>query len=302
MFFLNTTFLGLYHTADVNPVDLANVNKITLSLGIFDKIFATKDVSRPFPSSIPSIWDLKTILLGEFKGDLMIGNASFTVDTITSLRIKRREKDTYNWITMFEFPIDKEEDFEITCYDKFARSNVEYEYALVPVLNNVEGAYNPVSIMSKFNGLYIVDKDTAYSTILNTQYPNPTRKRESSKVATMGSKHPFTINKSKQNYYEGEVEGTFIQMNEDKELTESDFEMGWRYRDGMKDWLFDGNLKVLKYDDGRMFLIAITDDITDTSNHRLNTVTRFSWNESGNVDSSKDLYEAGLIDVYMDGE
>ena len=82
-----------------------------------------------------------------------------------------------------------------------------------------------------------------------------------------------------------------------------DTKNSWEYREELKNWLFNGMPKILKYDDGRMWIISIVGDISDSADgHRENIKTTFEFAETGNPEKNKDLFYGGLIDSYIEGE
>ncbi len=299
MIFSGTTFTGCRHTLDATATNITGMTRLTVKKAVFDDLFITKNTAGEYTLNIPEIWDYDTVLHAEFNGDLFAGNTKFTTETVSHLRIKRREKGSFDWLTLYELPIAKEEDFHFIKYDRLARSGVEYEYAIVPSKNGTEGNMNVSSILSAFEGIFIIDSAQIFHTILNVDPPSPARRKDSNVVSTLDGKYPYTVANSALNYDTGSLSATFIE--EDASPQGFNAANGWRYRQRFKDFLFNGKPKILKYGDGRMWLAAISGDITETANgHEQNVITTFTWNECGDAENNRDLFNAGFTDVEGD--
>ena len=66
----------------------------------------------------------------------------------------------------------------------------------------------------------------------------------------------------------------------------------------MLDFLVNENVKILKYFDGRSFMVEITDVPTDTSSEHPDKHTiSFTFTEVGNLLSNEDMYVNGFLDI-----
>ena len=172
-------FIGYNFCADGNALDPTptNVNNITttrLQNGIFDHFNVTRNVTFDYSSIIPIDWDIDTIMDANFKGNISAGNVDQVASGITGIRVKRRVKGTFDWITIKELPVEKSEDLSFVVTDNLNAYNVEYEYAFVPMLGDVEGNYIIESILSKFEGVFICDADTVFKFMAGVEYSNNT--------------------------------------------------------------------------------------------------------------------------------
>ncbi len=301
--FFGMSFIGSTNSNFASPIYRDDVDYVEVKNGIIDDLYLTANITDSYTTSIPTIWDYDTILHAQFNGNLFAGNSDFTVETTSHLRVKRRKKGTYKWTTLFEIPVNKKEDFSFTRIDKYARGKTNYEYSIVPVLNNTEGNYNISNIETLFEGIFIVDANKIYHSKYNIEHINPKRQKPSTVVVPIDRQYPFVVSNGEVNYYSGEIKATFIEESTSGDDTVLNFERAWEYRDGFKDWLLNGIPKIIKYDDGRMWLVMITGDIDEESEgHWDNVKTTFGFTEIGDCESNNDLYHNGLIDVYMDGE
>lgn len=261
-----------------------------------DDLFITRNTGLSNSNLLVGDWDYDTILHAKFNGNLSAGNVDYTLDQVSALRIKRREVGALNWITLYEIPINNVTDFNFERVSYLERSNTKYEFAIVPVNNGIEGNYNTNTVDSLFDGVVLVDRNAVFKTVLNTSI-SMQKNRNGATVAPVGRRYPLSISNGFNNYDSGSIKATFIQQIG----LEFDVKNGWRWRRDFMNYLVDSNVKVLKFYDGRMWLVAITGNpLEDSSAHIDMPYTSFDWTEVGDVEKSKDLYKYGLIDVDLD--
>ena len=118
----------------------------------------------------------------------------------------------------------------------------------------------------------------------------------SSTLSLYNNRYPCVTNNSISNYEQGSIAGDFIKF--DQENLTVDISVGIDYRNNVKDWLFNRKPKILKFYDGRIWLISVSGDISDTTDgHNDLRKIGFDWVEIGNVNNPEDLYDCGLSDV-----
>lgn len=299
MIFCGFGIVGMNHSGDYVATDIANITFVKLTKAVFDEILISKNVTNEYSNIIEQAWDFDTILHALFDGNLHAGNVDFTVEQVSKIRIKRRKKNSYDWITLFEVPIEKVEDFDFERIDRYARSNQEYEYALVPVIGNAEGNLNINSIYSEFEGIYLVEKNLGYGSAIETSISTQ-KNRPTTVVNTLGRRTPYVITNGKNNYYSGQVSAIYVNQNPD--TCEMETESGWQYREAIMEFLCDGKPKILKSDDGRIWMVNVVGSPSESENpHPLYPTTSFEWVEIGDIESSTMLYENNFIDVNVEG-
>ena len=300
MVFISNGFLKAYESFSHTPTNIVDMDMVSLSGAIYDELFVSSEVDSDYSTSIPSEWDYSTIIHALFNGNLSGGNMEFYVDQVSSLRIKRREAGAFDWITLFDVPINAPDDFQFTRLDKYARANTEYEYGMVPVVNDMEGEIIYASILSDFDGVFISEKDITYGTILDVEI-SAQKNRESSTIVTHGRKYPYVISNGYSDYYSGSISGSFIEQDQ---LTKMyDVENGVNYRRRLDAFLNNGRPKVIKTYDGRMWIAKCTGAPSqDDSRYIYAPITRFSFTEIADAESSHDLYINGFIDCDIEGD
>ena len=97
------------------------------------------------------------------------------------------------------------------------------------------------------------------------------------------------------NYYSGSASGTFIALDIKNHSWKVDD--GVNYRQKLMAFLCNGKPKILKYRDGRIWIIGITDNPSESEqNHPDKIQTSFSWTQIGEANDFDDLYYNGFID------
>lgn len=303
MFFCGYAACMGRHSSDITPTNLDNVVQVKIKNMIVDGFYITRDTDPSrYGLVIPPIskWDFNTILNAPLNGNLLGGNVDFISDEIQSIRVKRAELDSYNWLTLFDVPINNNADLSFTRTDYTARGNQDFKYAFVPVWNDhIEGNYNINTVKSEFNGIWIVDKNTSVNAILNLEL-STTRNIVTSTIIPLGRKYPYVNHYGLSNYTSGSFDVTFINYN----YLEHDWEIdsASKYRELIEAFLTDGCPKIIKHDDGRIWLACISDSISkNESQHVKMPIQSISFTEIGKYDSPRDLYDSNIIDVNIEG-
>ena len=290
MYFCGQTFYGDNKSSRSALVDITNLNSITLDDGIYDDLFITKNYNMVITNSNKE-WDFDTIFHAMFKDNLLAGNIEFALNTITSIRIKQREKGKFDWITIYDIPINSIEDLSFVRTYKYCKGNTNYEFAVLPVLNNtIEGNMSVVECESKFTGAYLMERDSSIQMVINFESTQQ-RNHSSITIQTLGRTKPFYITNGMSNYESGSINVVFIQFDNCEPNTKT----GAKYRKNIYDMLTNKKPKILKFDDGRTYIIGITDAISQTSDVDI-PVSTITWTEIADIDSEEDLYENGFLD------
>lgn len=301
-------FFGSFLSADVmsvagTPTDINNINKIELSNGIYDELFATKDVEGELTETIQQEWDFDTILHAMFDGNAMAGNINWAIDSISNIAIKRRKIGEFNWITLETKEVNSYDDFSIVGTDKTAAPNFEYEYVVIPILNGIEGNYSsasPLKVTS--SSLVVLDKDEMWATVVTDGFCDEVSNVPNSAIITMNDVYPTIISNTSANYKTITVNCQFIPTEEDSmencsrvldELTPAQITLN---NDAFMKFLNNKKPKLLKNIDGRIWLVYVTTPPTNSADgdYLMRKIT-FGCTEIGDINSEEDLYYAGLI-------
>ena len=220
----------------------------------------------------------------------------WNIDLVSHLLIKRKKVDDFKWITLDVQKILSVEDFNIRGNDITTTPNNEYEYAAVPIFNGVEGFYSKTKVDVGIDSIVIADRDETWSTIFSDNYFDSSVVSPSSIVNPMYDKYPTVIKNSDADYEEISVTASFFPLDKDNFDYDVSDEARVKYLNKAKIFLRNGNPKILKSMDGRVWLVDINTPPTDSANgHHANRQLTFSCVEIGDANNEEHLWEYGFI-------
>lgn len=295
-------FLGIDIFSDSSSIGLnsfaATPSSFSLKNAVFDEAFLASDTSR-FKSTDYK-WDSDVLVFATFDSqNLEAGNIGTLGDKIQSMQLRRREVGKKDWTALIAYPIYDTDHLNFSFVDYFARGRkTKYEYSVNYILKDgTELPYISASVISEFCGAVISDSTESYHIFLDPSITSTTRNRQSNVITTLNSKYPYVFFGSSSNYDSATFSGTVIR-NEDGDYW--DFDGSYRYREEMKDWLTNGEPKILKMEDGREWLMSVNGNVDeDCSEHIDKVKISFDFVQIGDYDNSEDLSNNGLI-IYND--
>jgi len=295
-------FVGYNFFSDVNALDSApssvdNITSTQLSNAIFDHFNVTKNTDTPFSTTIPANWDYDTIFDADFAGNLNAGNVDFLIDQISAIKIKRRVQGTFNWLTLKTIPVNDVEDLTFVFNDFLNAYGVTYEYALVPVLNDIEGNYIINSVFSQFNGVFIGDAEQTFKFLYDVEYGTNARNQQVGTFQPLGKQYPIIVANGLLSYESGSVSATIL--NDDYENTGViDPVAIVQKKTIIKNYLTNKKAKLLKDFNGNVWLCMVTDNVQvayRTGSAMGIPQIQFNWVQIGDANSQSDLYANGVI-------
>lgn len=310
MIFLGFNFLQDRYSWQPVPTNLTNITEVKIENGIYDYLNITKDTNFPYITTYPSGWDNNTIIDADFNGNVNAGNVDYVVSQINQIRVKRRKKGDFEWYTLFNIDINKITDVDFVRYDYLAQNDTEYEYAIVPIIGNVEGEYAMNSILSEFYGVFITDGKSSYKLKENASYSSNERVRLSATYEPYGAKYPVIISNGDLSYDKGTVSGDIIIKNENKQSVTEDGIVIYTENEGLdrkktverlesiKKFLTTPSSKILKDFNGNIWLVTLSDNLPINYYSEVGmgfAQISFNWSQIGDANDGEDLYDAGLI-------
>lgn len=299
--FLGFNFLEDLYAMNPVPTNLQNITSTKVSNGAIDNLWMSRNVADNYPTEIPTVWDYLTIMNANFNGNLKAGNIDFVAEQVTGIRIKRRIKGTFNWLTLAEIPINNISDFSFIKHDNLNAYGVEYEYSFVPYINETELNYITNEIYSEFNGVFICDSNTIFKYYVDVKFNSFNRNNSATVFTPLGRKYPIVVSNALLNYTTGSLSGTII-TEEDLYNNFFDVVKEKDYRNELLDFLLNKKAKVLKSWNGDSFLMIVVDSPSisyhNDAGQAIADVT-FKFAEIGDVNDSKDLKASGLVADYV---
>ncbi len=287
-------------TSNCDDITYVQLNQGTfdeINLEVYDKDTVKDDIDNYV---FPENWNKFTVLNSNFNNhNLAAGNFDYMIDEVKSMIIKRRPHNSVEpYLPIFEKNIyTNTNEFNFTFTDYLVRNGKEYEYILLPILKNgIEGTpihviYEDDISLIDFDGVFICEPNSAYESHLNIEL-TAQKNKPSSIITPIGQKYPYVLCSTENNYYTGTVKGLFVQY----ENGNHHFEDSWDFREKFNEFLLNGKVKVLKYYDGRIWLVNIYDNVTnDRDGHDDIIISSFSWAEIGDISDIYALYDNGFI-------
>lgn len=282
---------------DPTPTVVNNITYTRVQNGIFDHFNVSRDTSFDYDSVIPTDWDVNTVMNADFAGNTSAGNVAQVASGVTSVRVKRRIKGTFDWITIREIPVTKPEDLSFVITDNLNAYNVEYEYAYVPMMEDVEGNYIVESILSKFEGVFICDIDTVFKFYAGVEYDTNDAIQQVGVFQPFNRKYPIVVSNSIMQYQTGSIGGWVLP--EDYEDTHVfDRSKIVKEKEVLLNFLMNKKPKILKDMNGNNWLVYFTGNPTVTYDNNYGQgmlKVAAKWTEVGDPNDKTDLYENGLI-------
>ena len=281
-------------------IDVFPLTSVKLFNGVYDHMDITSDVSSEFTTVKPS-WTYNTKLDCDFNGNVNGGNINVLMSQIKYVRIKRREKGTFNWVTLKQYEINSIEDLiGIVTEDYFLPSDYDAEYAFVPVMEgNVEGDYILNNIHTKFNCVTIADANKAFSLRASISYGGDTKNAPIGTYTPLKGKYPIIQKNSELEYWSGSITALLLGYNFEttKKIDRKDVV---QQTNDICEYFNNMESKIMKDWNGKIHLIRFTGSPTVSYNsvygNGIAQVTA-NWVEQGKFDNQEDLYYNGLVDI-----
>lgn len=295
MVFLGTTFFSGRHALDPTPSMPLPITDIAIQNGTFDQLFVSRNPELTV-GNIYDEWDFDTVLNAGYDRNFDAGNSGFSLMNTDVMLVKRREKGSMQWTTIYAKDINTIEDFHMYELYKYAPSGVTYEFMLVSTCNGIENSYVISECTSRFDGMYVCDRDNMYGTVYDLEYMDTTANINNSILELLHSRYANVISNAQVNYESSTAVGSFLKFDQDGCTVE--LRLGREHREEFKKWLTNKKPKILKFHDGRIWLICVVGKPMDTAKGHIDLrQIQFDWVEIGNVNDMEDLYNSGLADV-----
>ena len=295
---ISWTGSATYPSAKINNdiSTLFPLDTVTLQNGTYDNLDITSNTTRAYSQAYPT-WDYYTRINCGFDS-LSAGNISLVLSQLTGIKLKRREKNTFDWITLHYVPVTGESSLSFIYNDPSAPTNVEFDYAIVPILSgDVEGAYIIESVESTFNGCFITDGSSTFKLYNNVSYPSISNSLTAGVLMPIGKQYPILVYNTYNDFDSGTMSADLCGYNfeETRKIDRKDVQV---QTNAFRTFLKNKKPKILKDWDGRIKLMNITGSIQenpDLISGRVNM--SFAWTEQGKWNSQSDLTDTGFLTI-----
>ncbi|MGD6876762.1 hypothetical protein [Bacillus infantis] len=134
-----------------------NIKYMELKNAVYDEVHVRESTDNIDSSPTKEEWQMDTLLLAQFLGDLEAGNINNRGVRIDKFAIKRRKVTETNSLTLGYKDFVNNNQF---VYEDYTQSNDEFIYSIVPVgENGLEGQQTSIDMKSEFSGWFLVDAE-----------------------------------------------------------------------------------------------------------------------------------------------
>ena len=294
---LGYNFCSDGNALDPMPTSVNNITTTTIQNGIYDHFYVGYDVTSEYSHALPTAWDFNTIMDCNFENNISAGNIDDLTSNISGVKIKRREKGTFDWTTIKEIAVTSIDDLSFIFTDNLASNYTQYEYAYVPITGQTEGSYTVSEVYSKFKGVFICDVNTIYKFYADIEYGSTDSVQKIGTYEPFGRKYPVMVSNGLLGYDTGTVSALIVPKNF-TETHEFDRQAITKERNTLFKWLTNKKPKMLKDWNSSEWLCIITGNPqTDYESNYGMGIQRMTveWTQTGDPKVKADLYANGLI-------
>lgn len=295
---LGYSFLGDINAADPFPSGVVGINETKIENGIFDHVDISRNTTFDYTSEIPAGWDFDTILDANLNGNISGGNVDDIAGSVTSVKIKRRAKGEFDWVTIKEVQVSSTLDLSFVFTDNLNLNDTQYEYAWVPIMGDAEGDYITDEVYSTFRGVFICDVDTVYKFLAGVKYGTTNRVQQVGVFTPYGRQYPVVVSNGIVNYSTGSITGKVLpdgyEEGKNRDLNPHTMNAKAKLLMG---FLTNKKPKIIKDWQNNSWLCFVTGNPSlSYDNYGLGLMdASFEWTEIGDVNNRTDLYNAGMI-------
>ncbi|UDM72726.1 hypothetical protein [Vagococcus fluvialis] len=292
-FFANSFHSTVFDTA----IPTSDIDEVVMGAGIYDELFVSVDTSIGDEDVKPTSWAIKTIMDAKFNGNLEAGSIDADGHVVTKIQIYRRKfEETTAWILLGEFPYDI--DFNMYSFvDRLAENDVTYEYAIVPVANEVLGDITisqPIKV--NYEGVWISDLENNFQLEYDFRLDSVSHNRNYAKQEPLNGRYPI-VTFGTQQYRSGGL--TFLPLS-DEQIKHGGTKINSKTerlaRESVLDFLNKSSAKVIRNDNGSIMVVATHDVSEEPREGSLIDISdiKFSYTEIGEFDYDT-MSKGGLI-------
>lgn len=270
---------GYEHGGSVwdTPVCTDMMDELIVSEGTYDHIRVDLNTSIPNTTVINENWDITTVLNAGFNGDLDAGSIGAEGFTVTDIMMYRTVSGSDKWEPLTDFAYDP--DYNLYEYiDRYVQNGTTYQYAIVPVANNVQGdMLKSDDETVRYEGIFLTDKNDNKRLEFDIELGDITHNTSSAVLNPIDSVYPMIVtnqmryrtgtlttlplSKATVAMHGADVDGLAEQLNRERWI----------------DFLTNGKAKVLRMDSGVSILVQTSNPVESHKEGRLRDLASISF-------------------------
>lgn len=288
---------SFHSTVFDTAIPTSDIDEVVIGAGIYDELFVSVDTSITDKNEKPNRWAIKTIMDAKFNGNLEAGSIDADGHVVTKIQIyRRRFEEGETWLLLGEFPYDI--DFNMYSFvDRLAENDVTYEYAIVPVANEVLGDITisqPIKV--NYEGVWISDLENNFQLEYDFKLDSIVHNKNYAKQEPLNGRFPI-VTFGTQQYRNGSL--SFLPLSEEQienKGTKINSKKERLAREAVLDFLNKSSAKVIRNDNGSVMVVATHDISEEPRGGSLIDISdiKFSYTEIGEFDYDT-MSKGGLI-------
>lgn len=281
---------------EVENVLTDDFDKVLIGTTLSDFISITSNITSAYTTDFPT-FNFDTIIQCDFDNNVNGGNINIVVNQLTKIKLKRRDLSTLNWITIYEKPINNENDINIKTIDSNIPSNIEQTYAIVPVLQSgEEGEYILSKATPNWEGVFISNNNKIFKLYNAVIYDTTTQNKQIGVLNPIGRKYPIIIENSENDYKSGGLQAQLYGYNFENTRKVDRNDVVKQTQDFIN-FIKDGSTKMITDWNGNIIMCKLVSSptISYISSYG-NGITNisFTWAEQGQYNVEQDLIDNNL--------
>lgn len=290
----------------VVPINIFPLVDMTITNGKYNNLFISDDESRDETNFRELEWNQYTLFYCDFNNNIQGGGLDINLSDISTIRVKRRKVGVSQWITIIENEVETVEDIYISLNDFTLPLGESCTYAISFLLKDgsetelIIGTDKDTQLdytTSKFDGVYICDKDKNFKLYNGVVYDGNTANKDIGLLQPIGNQYPVIVDNSRAYYLSGSLSASLYGYTFDDTRVIDRQDVVLQTKD-FNDFMSNGNAKILKDWNGNIWLARTNQSVSNSfvSNYG-NGITNISWQwvEQGKYDNEEDLRRNNLI-------
>lgn len=221
----------------------------------------------------------------KYRGGIVITSTGLaqSLNGADKIIVSRKLGGTNTWIEMQTIELETVADLTFELFDILAKPNESYYYAFdVKSGNTVIESGVTEDVECELFGMFVGDMNEQY--VAGTNFSVDTvRNTQVTFVTTLANRTPFRVSNANTNYTSGSAKGLFLELTVDKKRFVPDYDR--EFSENVLNFLTNGQNKILKMPDGRMWYIAIDGNPSSPHNDNYDGMNgiEFKWVEIGDL-------------------